>query len=139
MFSLRRDAFGRLVIGSMGRVLGGTSGLSRRWATRMLRRLFPDLGDVEIETAWHGQIAMTPDHLPRIHRLDEGLYTPVGYNGRGIGPGTLFGKAMAELLAGGREEDLPLPVSDPKPLATAPLVSRAYDLAFSANQFLKSI
>ena len=139
MFSLRRDAFNRLIIGSMGRVIGGDGGLSRRWAIRMLRRLFPDLGEVEIETSWHGRIAKTPDHLPRIHRLDDGLYTPVGYNGRGIGPGTLFGKAMAELLAGGKEEDLPLPVSDPKTLAAAPLVSRVYDLAFSTNQFLKSI
>ena len=25
---------------------------------------------------------MTPDHLPKILRLDEGLYTPIGYNGR---------------------------------------------------------
>ncbi|MEO1456954.1 MAG: FAD-binding oxidoreductase, partial [Pseudomonadota bacterium] len=76
MVSLRRDAYGRIVIGSMGQVFGGTEGLSRRWAARMLRRFFPDLGPVRFETAWHGQIAMTPDHLPRIHRLAEGLYTP---------------------------------------------------------------
>ncbi len=43
---------------------------------------------------------MTPDHLPRIYRLDEGLYTPIGYNGRGITPGTIFGKAMAEQKRG---------------------------------------
>jgi len=135
MFSLRRDAFGRLIIGSMGRVIGG--GLSHRWATRMLRRIFPTLGPVEIETAWHGQIAMTSDHLPRIHRLAEGLYTPIGYNGRGIGPGTMFGKAMAALIAGGDEADLPLPVSDFRKAATAPIMSRAYDLAFSANQIIK--
>ena len=135
MFSLRRDAFGRLIIGSMGRVIGG--GLSHRWANRMLRRIFPDLGPVEIETAWHGQIAMTSDHLPRIHRLADGLYTPIGYNGRGIGPGTMFGKAMAMLVNGGDEADLPLPVSDLRKATTAPVMSRAYDLAFSANQIIK--
>lgn len=139
MFSLRRDAFGRLIIGSMGTVIGGMKGLSRRWAARSLRRLFPDLGAVEFEHCWHGQIAMTPDHLPRIHRLAEGLYTPIGYNGRGITPGTIFGKAMAELLAGGKEEDLPLPISDPKPVTTAPVMSRLYQMAFTANQCLKSI
>ena len=96
MSSLRRDAFGRLIIGSMGRVIGGERGLSQRWAARMIGRLFPELGHVEIETSWHGQIALTPDHLPRIHRLADGLYTPIGYNGRSIGPGTLFGKAMAK-------------------------------------------
>ena len=136
MFSLRRDAFGRLIIGSMGRVVGG---LSRRWAARTLRRLFPDLGAVEFEHSWHGQIALTPDHLPRIHRLAEGLYTPIGYNGRGITPGTIFGKAMAELLAGGKEEDLPLPISEPKSVPSAPFMSRLYQMAFTANQLLKSV
>lgn len=137
MFSLRRDAFGRLIIGSMGTVVGGLKGLSRRWAARNLRRLFPDLGEVEFEHCWHGQIAMTPDHLPRIHRLADGLYTPIGYNGRGITPGTIFGRAMAELLSGGKEEDLPLPISEPKRVGTAPIMSRLYQAAFTANQILK--
>lgn len=138
MFSLRRDAFGRLIIGSMGTVVGGKTGLSRRWAARNLRRLFPDLGALEFEHGWHGQIAMTPDHLPRIHRLAEGLYTAIGYNGRGIAPGTVFGRAMAELLAGGAEDDLPLPISEPRRVAGAPVMARLYQVAFTANQVLKS-
>jgi glycine/D-amino acid oxidase-like deaminating enzyme len=139
MFSLRRDTFGRIVIGSMGKLIGGSGGLSRRWASRTLQRLFPDLGEVTFETAWHGQFAMTPDHLPRIHRLGEGLYTPIAYNGRGIAPGTIFGKAMAELLSGGREDDLPLPITDPATVASAPLMSRLYQVAFTANLLWKSI
>ena len=138
MFSLRRDAFGRLIIGSMGKVHGGESGLSKRWASRRLRHLFPDLGEVTFEKAWDGQIAMTADHIPRIHRLAEGLYTPIGYNGRGIAPGTVFGRAMAELLSGGAEADLPLPISEPKKATMAPIMSRLYDTAFTANQVFKS-
>ena len=138
MFSLRRDAADRLIIGSMGAVIGGEKGLSERWAARKLRRLFPDLGPVEVEKSWHGQIAMTGDHLPRIHRLDEGLYTPIGYNGRGIAPGTVFGKAMADLIAGGSEADLPMPVTGVKPEATRSLKAGFYQAAFSANQVLKS-
>jgi len=139
MFSLRRDAYDRLIIGSMGSVIGGLTGLSKRWASRNLQRLFPDLGTVRFETAWQGRIGMTPDHLPRIHRLADGLYAPIGYNGRGITPGTMFGRAMAELLAGGSEEGLPLAVT---PLRKAPnraLMSRLYELAFTANQFIKSV
>ncbi|MEM9148636.1 MAG: FAD-binding oxidoreductase [Pseudomonadota bacterium] len=139
MFSLRRDAFGRIIIGSMGTAIGGVSGLSRRWAARQLGRLFPDLGPVEFETAWHGRIAMTPDHVPRIHRLAEGLYTPIGYNGRGIAPGTVFGRAMAELIAGGAEADLPLPISEPETLRSAPISARLYQAAFTANQLWKSL
>ena len=139
MFSLRRDAFGRIIIGSMGKLIGGPNGLSRRWAARTLRRLFPDLGDVEFEESWHGSIALTPDHLPRIHRLDEGLYTPIGYNGRGITPGTMFGKAMAELLSGGQEADLPIPITDMKPARARVLMSQLYQAAFTANQLAKSV
>lgn len=138
MFSLRRDAFDRLIIGSMGTVVGGDGGLSQRWAARMLARLFPGLGPVEFDAAWHGQIAMTPDHLPRVHRLADGLYTPIGYNGRGITTGTIFGRAMADLLSGGNENDLPLPLSKPRAVATAPFVSGLYELAFRANQAWKS-
>jgi glycine/D-amino acid oxidase-like deaminating enzyme len=139
MFSLRRDASGRIVIGSMGKLIGGRDGLSGRWAALTLRRLFPELGEVTFETAWHGQFAMTPDHLPRIHRLDEGLYTPIGYNGRGIAPGTIFGKAMAELISGGREDDLPLPITNPATVASARVMSRLYQAAFTANLLWKSV
>ncbi|MFT5449100.1 MAG: glycine/D-amino acid oxidase-like deaminating enzyme [Gammaproteobacteria bacterium] len=139
MLSLRRDVFGRIAIGSMGSVIGGISGLSQRWAQRTLQRLFPELGPVRFETAWRGRIAMTPDHLPRVFRLAEGLYTPIGYNGRGITPGTMFGKAMAGLLTGEKEEDLPLPVTDPKSIASRTIASRFYQTAFAANQLFKSL
>lgn len=139
MFSLRRDAFGRIIIGSMGKVVGGDKGLSQRWATRRLQRLFPDLGPVEWEQSWHGQIAMTGDHLPRIHRLAEGLYTPIGYNGRGITPGTMFGRAIASFLSDGDEDSLPLPITDLKPVASAPVMSRLYETAFKANQLFGSL
>ena len=140
MFSLRRDAFDRLIVGSMGKVIGDvTSGLSHRWARKQLKRIFPDLGDVEFEEAWHGQIAMTPDHVPRIYNLDENLYTAIGYNGRGITTGTIFGKSMSELLTGMAPEDLPMPITTISPVANAPLMSRLYATAFSANQFWNSL
>ena len=46
---------------------------------------------------------------------------------------------MAELLAGGKEEDLPLPITELKPVKSAPLMSRLYQMAFTANQLWKSI
>lgn len=134
MFSIRRDAFGRLILGSMGRAIGGDRGLSRRWAAQRIKRIFPDLAGIQLEDSWHGQIAMTPDHLPRIYRLADNLYTPIGYNGRGITPGTMFGKAIAELLAGGSEEDLPLPVTAAAPVRSNGLKAGLYDAAFTMNQ-----
>ena len=41
MFSLRRDVAGRLILGSMGSLIGGDAGLSRRWAARSPCRAYP--------------------------------------------------------------------------------------------------
>lgn len=139
MFSIRRDAFGRLILGSMGRAIGGSRGLSARWAAQRIRKIFPHLAGIEIEDVWHGQIAMTPDHLPRIYRLADNLYTPIGYNGRGITPGTMFGKAIAELLSGGEEDELPLPVTDAQPVSSTGMKARFYDAVFTANQITKAL
>ena len=139
MFSLRRDQAGRLIIGSMGSVVGGTEGLTRRWAERKLRHLFPDLGALEFADAWHGQIAFTPDHLFRIHRLDDGLYSPVGYNGRGITTGTMFGRALADLFSGASEDSLPLPITDLKPDRGRAVKTQLYRSAFLAKQAAESL
>ena len=140
MFNFRRDAFDRLLVGSMGSVIGSLEkGLSRRWAEKQIAKLFPQLGTVEFEEAWHGQIAMTPDHLPRVYELAENLFTPIGYNGRGITTGTIFGKAMAGLLTGMPKEDLPLPITELQTVRSAPLMRRLYSAAFTANQVFKSV
>ncbi|MEM8812578.1 MAG: FAD-binding oxidoreductase [Pseudomonadota bacterium] len=140
MFNYRRDAANRLVIGTMGRVIGTKdSGLTKRWAEKQIARVFPDLGKVAFEEAWHGKIAMTPDHLPRVHQLAEGLWTPIGYNGRGITTGTLFGMSMADLLTGMDPADLPLPATKMAAAPGAGLRSRVYDFAFTANQFWRSL
>lgn len=140
MFNIRRDAFNRLLVGSMGKVVGTKdSGLSHRWARKQITRIFPTLGTIEFEKAWHGQIAMTPDHLPRIHELDTNLFTPIGYNGRGITTGTMFGETMSGLLTGMDPADLPLPMTGLSSVPSAPVMSRVYQSAFTANQVFKAI
>ncbi len=140
MFNIRRDAFDRLLVGSMGKVVGSKDGgLSHRWAKKQIARIFPSLGPVEFDEAWTGQIAMTPDHLPRIYELETNLFTPIGYNGRGITTGTMFGETMAGLLTGMDRADLPLPMTEMSTVPSAPIVSRVYQSAFTANQILKAI
>ncbi|MEP2639293.1 MULTISPECIES: FAD-binding oxidoreductase [Roseobacteraceae] len=140
MFNVRRDAANRLLVGSMGKVIGRKDrGLSHRWAKKQIARIFPTLGPVEFDEAWHGRIAMTPDHLPRIYELATNLFTPIGYNGRGITTGTMFGATMSGLLTGMDRADLPLPMTDLSIAASAPIMSRIYQSAFTANQILKAI
>ncbi|MEL7253387.1 MAG: FAD-binding oxidoreductase [Pseudomonadota bacterium] len=140
MLSYRRDMQDRLIIGTMGRVFGTKDrGLTHRWARRMIGRVFPDLGPVDFEEAWHGQIAMTPDQLPKVHQLDDGLWTAIGYSGRGITTGTLFGQALAELLTGMDPLNLPLPVTTMAQAPRAGMMAKVYDTAFTATQIWRSL
>jgi glycine/D-amino acid oxidase-like deaminating enzyme len=113
--SFRLDQAGRLVFGSVGALRGTGLAVHRAWAKRALRRLFPEIGDLRFEAEWFGMIGMTADNLPRFHRLDRNVLTICGYNGRGIAPGTVFGRCLAELVLGRmRDEDCPLPCTAPK-------------------------
>ena len=50
----------------------------------------------------------------RFHRLAPNVVTFCGYNGRGIGTGTVFGRLLADHVLGKlSEKDLPFPVTDP--------------------------
>jgi glycine/D-amino acid oxidase-like deaminating enzyme len=62
---------------------------------------------------------MTNDAVPRLHAFGPGAIGVFGYNGRGISPGTVFGRELALLVLGEKSpQDLPLPVSgmNPAPL-----------------------
>ncbi|MFD1199302.1 NAD(P)/FAD-dependent oxidoreductase [Brucella gallinifaecis] len=113
--SFRFDNQGRLVFGSVGALRNTGAGVHKAWAKKSLKRLFPQIGDVEFESEWYGKIGMTNDSLPKFHRLAHNVVGFSGYNGRGIAPGTVFGQYLAMLVSGEiSEADLPLPVSDPK-------------------------
>jgi hypothetical protein len=59
----------------------------------------------------------------------------LGYNGRGIAPGTFWGKQLAERIAAGRSaEDMPLPVTALRPIAGRNLRKWFYRSAFWASR-----
>ncbi len=110
--SLRRDCAGRLVFGSVGALRGTGLPVHRSWGRRALLQLFPALRKVEFEHEWYGWIGMTDDSLPRFHRIARNIVAISGYNGRGIAPGTAFGRDLARLVSGQiAEADLALPLS----------------------------
>jgi glycine/D-amino acid oxidase-like deaminating enzyme len=112
--SFRFDQAGRLVFGSVGALRGTGTSIHRAWARRALARIFPGIRDVAFEAEWYGQIGMTDNSLPRFHRLAPNVIAFSGYNGRGIAPGTVFGRLLAAHVAGKvGEADLPLPVTPP--------------------------
>jgi glycine/D-amino acid oxidase-like deaminating enzyme len=113
--SLRSDAAGRLIFGSVGALRGTGKEIHRNWSKRALARLFPTLKNVEFEYEWYGHIGMTADAVPRFHELARNTVSISGYNGRGIAPGTSFGRDLARLVAGKiAPTDIALPLTAPR-------------------------
>ncbi|MDH6233793.1 glycine/D-amino acid oxidase-like deaminating enzyme [Mesorhizobium soli] len=114
--SFRLDRSGRLVFGSVGALRHGGAAIHKGWARRALTRLFPRLAGIEFDHEWYGQIGMTDDAVPRLHNFGPEAVGVFGYNGRGISPGTVFGRELALLILGEKSPaDLPLPTSGMKP------------------------
>jgi len=113
--SFRMDQAGRLVFGSVGALRNTGLAVHKGWAKRALKRLFPGIGDIEFECEWYGQIGMTDNALPRFHKFAPNVVGFSGYNGRGIAPGTVFGRTLAEHVLGRLSEaNLPLPLTAPR-------------------------
>ena len=134
--SFRFDREGRLVFGSVGALRGTGGPVHRDWGRRALARLFPQLGDVAFEHEWYGQIGMTENSLPCFHRLGRNVVSFSGYNGRGIAPGTVFGRCLAQLLLGEiTEADLPLPVTEPADAPRRALREAYYEVGAQVAHF----
>ena len=127
--SFRFDAAGRLVFGSVGALRAGGLTIHRAWAKRAMKKLFPKIGEVEFEAEWFGRIGMTTDNLPRFHRLAPNMMSICGYNGRGIAPGTVFGRCLADLAMGKmRDEECALPLSNPETISFRPVREATLEL-----------
>ncbi|WP_123722465.1 NAD(P)/FAD-dependent oxidoreductase [Pseudomonas lini] len=140
--SIRRDADGRLLLGSMGRTDNKPAWFIRSWANRIQTHYFPKLEGVEWERHWTGCIDFTPDHLMRLFEPAAGIVAVTGYNGRGNTTGTVVGKALANYLIGDLPDSLPIPFSTMKPIHSAKLRSAFYEGGFSlyhAGQCLRVI
>ena len=135
--SFRLDAAGRLVVGSIGALSGVAASVHEAWAHRYLRRIFPQLGAIAFEASWFGRIGMTDDNIPRLHRFAPNVVGFSGYNGRGIGPGTAFGRLLAQLVSGRLSEaDVPLPVTEPLRARLRSLKAAAYELGSGASHLV---
>lgn len=100
MTSFRMDAQNRMIFGSVGRLDAVAQGTHRAFVKRSLRKLFPSIGDFRFEYWWDGRIGMTANNLPQMHEMAPNVFSVSGYNGRGIAPGTVFGRALANHVTG---------------------------------------
>ena len=133
----RLDRDHRLIVGSLGYLPRSRPAQPNAWVNRVLRRLFPQLDDSAWTFQWAGTIGFTPDHIPRLHQPAANLYVVLGFNGRGIAPGTFWGKQLAERIADGKPlEEMPLPITPVRPIRGRRLWQTFYESAFSAYRLL---
>jgi glycine/D-amino acid oxidase-like deaminating enzyme len=124
LYFARYDARNRLVTG--GAVIGPGNKAERlklRVAER-LRRLWPQIGQVNFDYVWNGYVGMTTDFLPRIHRLGPDAYGWTGCNGRAVALSIALGDELSKAVRGLPESSLALPFSDPAPIAAHGLLRR---------------
>ena len=135
--SYRLDAAGRLIVGSVGMVEGFAWDIHENWVKRTIAKTFPQVGETPLDYGWYGRIAMTTNHIPRFHILDPSVAMVTSYNGRGIGPGTVFGKLLAEYMAGGSQKDIPLPVTKIDPVGFRNLRGLFYEAGARLYHFVQ--
>jgi glycine/D-amino acid oxidase-like deaminating enzyme len=116
LWSFRKDRQGRLVVGAAPLFTAGVHGPISRIVADHIRTAFPQVGEVRLDHIWDGRVAVTPDRLPRLHDLAEGLHAGLGYSGRGIAMATGMGKVLAARVRGTPPEELPVPMTPLRPL-----------------------
>lgn len=125
----KRDDQGRIVTAGFvewrrGRNVAATKALM----SRRFKWLFPQLGELEWQYMWHGDIDFVRDMLPRLYELAPGVVTAFGYSGRGVPTATAMGTVLAEHAFGTAEQDLAVPISKPRPERARALLRFAPDV-----------
>ena len=110
MTSSRIDSSGRLVMSCAGRLQGLQRAIRENWMARTRERLFPQTRGCSWEYRWSGRIGVTRSKILRVQLIAPGVFAPAGYNGRGIGPGTVIGKHLADTIVSGNRDDFPFPI-----------------------------
>ncbi len=65
--------------------------------------VFPSLGDTRVDYAWGGTLAITRNRLPFIGEISPQRYAAGGYSGHGVALACIYGKALADHMAGNSE------------------------------------
>jgi len=115
-----------------GRLLAGKGGLASafggwvgpklmhsprraRIVLQNLKRLYPSLADVDLDTSWSGPVDRSSDGLPLLGSLPghDNIAYGIGWSGNGLGPSLLGGRILASLALGEHDEWSSLPLVGP--------------------------
>ncbi len=106
---------------------GGDVDYTKALTTRKLKWILPQLGEIDWQYYWFGDLDMQPRTIPRLFELAPGIVASLGYSGRGVLTGTMMGTVLAEWAMGKPAAELALP---PEKLTPAPLYMKIAPRAF---------
>lgn len=104
-FKLDRD--NRFVIGGRGNFTNLEEPGSVEHLKKTAREIFPALEGIGWSHGWGGKVAVTPDHTPRLFKLANNVHAGIGFNGRGVAMGSMFGTQLTRVVLG-EEPDMPI-------------------------------
>lgn len=133
------DRAGRLITGGALVIAAGYDRRLRERIGRRLQRMFPALRDQpppRFEAVWHGYLSVTPDRMPRFYRLDDGLLTWVGCNGRAVAFATALGPRLVDAAMDTVHGGEGLPFESMRTVPAHTLVRRASPLMLNWYRWL---
>jgi len=131
LFSYRLDAAGRLITGGMAIIQFGAHHRLAKYVSQRLSRKLGRNDIPPVEFVWSGNMAITPDFLPRLYHLDTGIIAGIGCNGRGIAMSTVLGRVLADAASGTPDHELPMAPGKPRPLWPHGVVTQSAKLVLA--------
>ena len=132
----------RLHMGGAGGMTG-TPASKERWKSFHIKRIatmFPEWRNVEIEYCWRGLLCQSADRLTHVGAVadDPGVYYSLAYHGNGVAMATWSGRAVAGLISGKGNANLPATMTRPLPRFPIPALRKMRIYQRYGWRFLKS-
>jgi glycine/D-amino acid oxidase-like deaminating enzyme len=116
LYYFRLDGDGRFVIGGRGSATDEVSPRVYAALRSAAVRMYPALSGVPWPYRWYGRVGITRDWLPHLAEVAPGVWTVLGYCGRGVAMATTMGLVLGDMLAGGHRLAYPAAALEPIPL-----------------------
>lgn len=116
LYYFRLDADGRFIIGGRGSATDSVPESVHATLRRVAARLYPPLAACQWPYRWYGRVGITRDWLPHLAEVAPGVWTVLGYCGRGVAMATTMGLVLADVLNHGSLPAYPVAPLKPIPL-----------------------
>jgi glycine/D-amino acid oxidase-like deaminating enzyme len=116
LYYFRLDTDGRFVIGGRGTVTDEVPARIYTSLRQVATRMYPSLAGVPWPYRWYGRVGITRDWLPHLAEIAPGVWTVLGYCGRGVAMATTMGLVLGDMLGGGHKLTYPATTLKPIPL-----------------------